>query len=316
VSLVPRERAKKTTNNTGVGIEVTKRIARKGISALVGIKTTLSALPAFTKALEDRLVELESQQGGCPNSQSRRRWEDEAETMKSSLLLGLGGGPASETSKAQRHHLLRAIVLAMKNPLLMSVYEAVTATFTNSTTSSHRSAHAMRHEECFALRAEETSMIGVVRKAFLSNVDDIYVRADQYAEVYGFYVSVRYSVSRGYYLAVPEETNNLPSIFIHPSKNGRFIHCTTEEIASLNIRAQDNYQDLLFMTDAKIQEVLDVARSHYDALASLSDAIAILDMCHGKGALFLAKTGQKGDGANLTSSCLLYLMKVLRTAYL
>ena len=34
------------------------------------------------------------------------------------------------------------------------------------------------------------------------------------------------------------------------------------------------------MTDEKIQETLSVARSHYDALASLSDAIALLDMCH------------------------------------
>lgn len=34
------------------------------------------------------------------------------------------------------------------------------------------------------------------------------------------------------------------------------------------------------MTHDRIQEVLDVARSRYDNLASLSDAIALLDMCH------------------------------------
>lgn len=34
------------------------------------------------------------------------------------------------------------------------------------------------------------------------------------------------------------------------------------------------------MTHDRIQEVLDVARSYYDTLASLSDAIALLDMCH------------------------------------
>lgn len=34
------------------------------------------------------------------------------------------------------------------------------------------------------------------------------------------------------------------------------------------------------MTHERIQEVLDIARSKYDALASLSDAIALLDMCH------------------------------------
>ena len=34
------------------------------------------------------------------------------------------------------------------------------------------------------------------------------------------------------------------------------------------------------MTHNKIQEVIDIARSRYDSLASLSDAIALLDMCH------------------------------------
>ena len=54
-----------------------------------------------------------------------------------------------------------------------------------------------------------------------------------------------------------------------------------EDVHSLNIRAQDNVQDLLLMTHERIHEVLDVARSKYDALASLSDAIALLDLCHG-----------------------------------
>ncbi len=34
------------------------------------------------------------------------------------------------------------------------------------------------------------------------------------------------------------------------------------------------------MTHSRIQEVLEVARANYDSLASLSDALALLDMCH------------------------------------
>jgi DNA mismatch repair protein MSH4 len=34
------------------------------------------------------------------------------------------------------------------------------------------------------------------------------------------------------------------------------------------------------MTHERIQEALAVARENYDSLASLSDAIALLDMCH------------------------------------
>lgn len=49
---------------------------------------------------------------------------------------------------------------------------------------------------------------------------------------------------------------------------------------SLNSRAQENVQDLLLMTHGRIQEVLQVARDNYDSMASLADAIALLDMCH------------------------------------
>ena len=120
------------------------------------------------------------------------------------------------------------------------------------------------------------------QKAFLSNVDDIYKKADDYAEVHGIsHVAVKFSTARGYYLSLPMEmASNLPNEFIQPTKSGKFIHCSTEEVQSLNIRAQDNIQDLLMMTHERIQEVLDVARSKYDALARLSDAVALLDLCH------------------------------------
>lgn len=39
-------------------------------------------------------------------------------------------------------------------------------------------------------------------------------------------------------------------------------------------------QDLLLMTEVRIQDALQVARDNYDCIASLSDAIALLDMCH------------------------------------
>jgi len=116
----------------------------------------------------------------------------------------------------------------------------------------------------------------------LSNVDDIYKKADEYAEVHGIsHVAVKYSTARGYYLSLPlEMAPNLPNDFIQPSKSGRFIFCTTEEVQSFNTRSQDNIQDLLLLTHERIQEILDVARSKYDALARLSDAIALLDLCH------------------------------------
>ena len=93
----------------------------------------------------------------------------------------------------------------MKRPALSSVLSVVKDIFMESTTYSKNS-HAMRHQECFALRPNTDGMMGILRKVFLENVDDIYRyiyrSADKYAETYDITVQ----------------------IFIQPVKNGRFIH--------------------------------------------------------------------------------------------
>lgn len=269
IAVVPRL-ARRPKNGTSEAPVVTSRMASKGISALVCIKSTLNALPSLSTVLNDHLQSIE------PNEISDTA---SAITGRSSLLVGLGGGPIS-TPILYRHQLLRAIIQAVSQPELDEVCKRVSDIFTESTSFS-RNANAMRHQECFALKSAEDGMMDILRKAFLANVDDIYKKADEYAEVHGIHVSVRYSRARGYYLSIPASLSpELPNVFIQPAKCGKHIHCTTEEVHSLNIRAQDNVNDLLLMTHERIHEILDVARSKYDALATMSDAIALLDLCH------------------------------------
>lgn len=273
VAIVPRHSNAKGDKKSAM----TARLASKGISALVYIKSTLTAVPVLSKCLSDHLNELGRKEGAHQSEPIN----DTATTItgRTSLLIGLGGGKAS-TEVLTRHHLLQAIIYAMSQPELGEVCDSISAIFTDSTTFS-RNANAMRHQECFALKSGDDGMMDILRKAFLANVDDIYKKADEYAEVYGFHISVRYSTARGYYLAIPSETSSsLPDLFIQPTLRGKYIFCTTEEVHSLNIRSQDNVNDLLLMTRDRIQEVLDFARSKYDALASLSDAVALLDLCH------------------------------------
>ena len=272
IMLVPRKGQRNASNVDGNFVN--ERTASKGISALVYIKSTLQALPSFAAILQNHLQTIKSTQ---QNDRTARE-DYTVVTDRSSILVGLGGGVTHVS--LYRHHLLNAIIYAMTQPALTTVLKAISDTFTETTTFT-RNNNAMRHQECFALKCEEDGMMSVLRKAFLANVDDIYRKADEYAEVFGLSVSVRYSSSRGYYLAVPADVGtDLPIVFLQPAKSGRFINCTTEEINSLNTRAQDNVHDLLLMTHDRIQEVMSVAREHYDAIATLCDSVALLDMCH------------------------------------
>jgi len=298
VALAPQSRSK--MESTGGVVEVTKKAARKGIVGLISIKTTLAMLPAFARALEDRLEELEREQGR-QYQHGQSQGKDDVSTLKSNLLIGLGGGSRSEAPDLQHNHLLRAIVIIMKSSALTEIYDAIAATIRGSTTSENRNKqHEKNQEECFALNSPDNSLMDVVRKAYLVNVDEVYIHADEYSSKHGFHVAVRHSSARGYFYSVPDGTS-LPAEFIQPTRSGRCITFTTIELMSLNNRINDNVQDLLIMTDCKIQEVLDLARSKYDALAALSDAIALLDMCHSFADCVVQKSSRPWSRPTLTS---------------
>ena len=294
VALVPRSKSISSSSNgalfgNGEGRGVTARVASRGISALVCIKSTLSVIPSFAHVLEVQLKEMGEREGvtvggmggmggdnkngsggeSAGNSTREQRprssHDDESTTVVdsdrsdadaadslsgggsttdkhdatmtkcSSLDIGLGTSASSTNNQFSQscmkthHQLLRAILIAMKQPALTRVLNAVTDIFTESTAYSKNS-HAMRHQECFALKPNTDGMMDILRKAFLANVDDIYRLADEYAETYDISVQVKETTARGYYLSVSADLGlDLPQIFIMPVKNGRFIHCTTEE---------------------------------------------------------------------------------------
>ena len=137
-----------------------------------------------------------------------------------------------DSEENSHHQLLRAIMMAMKQSALKEILDLVLDIFTESTTYS-RNSHAMRHQECFALKPNTDGTMDVLRKAFLANVDDIYRLADEYAETHGFTVAVKETAARGYYLFIPvtQAGTDLPNAFIQPVKSGKYYNCTTEEVS-------------------------------------------------------------------------------------
>ena len=254
MALVPRRRdnnlrgggqngGKSSFFGNGEKRKVTARMASRGISALVCIKSTLKVIPNFARVLDMQLQELDqrgksskqrkvsiqtenTESSNVPEQESGAIENDDSDSISqsnssvteetsiedeqanetgstrvsskdSNLLLGLGGASSSATKESeQRHELLRVISRTMKQPQLKEILDAVLDIFTESTTYS-RNSHAMRHQECFALKPNTDGMMDVLRKAFLANVDDIYRLADEYAEKFGFTVTVKETTARG-----------------------------------------------------------------------------------------------------------------------
>ena len=180
---------------TGKSNAANARIASKGISALVCIKSTLAFIPVLASILKNHMERIENESKSRDTEAQRKQQQqqqqnnrerieeneqearDEASiaTAKTSLLIGLGVGkghgsnasigsyPSSDSS-SKDHQLLRAIIFALRQPELCIVRNAIDEAFTEST-SYTRNANAMKHQECFALKSsDDNGMMDVLRK--------------------------------------------------------------------------------------------------------------------------------------------------------
>ena len=134
---------------------ITARIASRGISALVCIKSILSIIPSFANILSSS-VQQNANISKQSNSQSKDMSDDEEESERDdddpscskeescslSRESDIFTNPTSSLSSAlddimsdkNPEQLLRAILLTFRQPNLMEVLEAVQEVFTESTT--------------------------------------------------------------------------------------------------------------------------------------------------------------------------------------
>ena len=164
------------------------RDASKGISALIGIKSTLASVRVLATILKRHLDRITAKSNTKAQQQqnhdkdvptvSQENQEailDEATiaTAKTSLLVGLGVGKGhgastscsnSSSNPNTQNQLLRAIIFALTQPELKIIRETIEGAFTESTTFT-RNTNAMKHQECFALKSsEDNGLMDVLRK--------------------------------------------------------------------------------------------------------------------------------------------------------
>lgn len=157
--------------------------------------------------------------------------------------------------------------------LLISIDHTIT-----ESTSYTKNAHEMRHQECFAIHSGVNGLLDVARTTFQQSVEDMYLLAEQYEHQHQVTVKVCFNASRGYHLSVPSNMNPLPEGFMQAVLNKRTISCTTAEVQSLADRAQEAITQALTITQELIQELLGVAHAALDALFTLTDSVALLDV--------------------------------------
>lgn len=93
-----------------------------------------------------------------------------------------------------------------------------------------------------------------------------------------------FSVKRGYHLRVPREhatPSRLGSLLIRPAFHKKTVDCTTEELASLNLKQDQATREALRRTEVHLEDVRGKVRTALPALYAISEAIALLDILQG-----------------------------------
>ncbi|CAH0476362.1 unnamed protein product [Peronospora belbahrii] len=141
-----------------------------------------------------------------------------------------------------------------------------------------RLAAQKRIQECFAVRAGVDGMLDVARRTYLDTIEKIHEVIHTYKENLGIPIRLSYTSRRGYHLAVPANTKDLPASFIERVTMKTVICCSTRPLASLNARLNEALTAVYKLSNDVIQQLLDKIRPRSSTMHAMVESIALLDM--------------------------------------
>ncbi|KAK8969261.1 DNA mismatch repair protein MSH4 [Platanthera guangdongensis] len=136
-------------------------------------------------------------------------------------------------------------------------------------------------QQCFAIKAGVDGLLDVARRSFCDTSEAIYELANKYREEFNLpKLKIIFNNRQGFYFSIPLKDINgkLPDKFIKVMKNGKNIHCSSFELASLNVRNKSAAAECFMRTEMCLEDLIDAIREHISLLTLLAEVICLLDM--------------------------------------
>ncbi|OQV08984.1 Mut domain-containing protein isoform 2 [Cladophialophora immunda] len=142
----------------------------------------------------------------------------------------------------------------------------------------------LRNQRVYGIQAGVNSFLDVARQAYKelnADVNDMFNLLKEETEIP---IELKYDSDRQYYLRFPaSETkdNPIPNTFINIYKKNKYIECQTLDLIKMNQKIKDAHNEVICLSDATVQELIDEVRSTIHPLFKISESIAMLDMLAG-----------------------------------
>ncbi|KAI6707368.1 hypothetical protein NL676_010330 [Syzygium grande] len=138
-----------------------------------------------------------------------------------------------------------------------------------------------RTQQCFAVKAGIDGLLDIARRSFCDTSEAIHNLATKYREEFRLpNLKLPFNNRQGFYFSIPQKDiqGKLPSKFIQVVKHGNNIHCSTLELASLNMRNKSAAAECFIRTEICLEELLDAIRENVSVLTLLAEVLCLLDM--------------------------------------
>ncbi|KAH8521304.1 hypothetical protein H0E87_002379 [Populus deltoides] len=138
-----------------------------------------------------------------------------------------------------------------------------------------------RTQQCFAVKAGIDGLLDIARRTFCDTSEVIHNLANKYREEFKLpNLKLPFNNRQGFYFSIPQKDvqGKLPSKFIQVLKHGNNIHCSTLELASLNVRNKSAAAECYIRTEVCLEALLNSIREDASALTLLAEVLCLLDM--------------------------------------
>ncbi|XP_010055480.2 DNA mismatch repair protein MSH4 [Eucalyptus grandis] len=138
-----------------------------------------------------------------------------------------------------------------------------------------------RTQQCFAVKTGIDGLLDIARRSFCNTSEAIHNLATKYREEFKLpNLKLPFNNRQGFYFSIPQKDiqGKLPSKFIQVVKHGNNIHCSTLELASLNVRNKSAAAECFIRTEICLEVLLDAIRENVSVLTLLAEVLCLLDM--------------------------------------
>ncbi|KAM3434839.1 hypothetical protein MY4824_005169 [Beauveria thailandica] len=144
-----------------------------------------------------------------------------------------------------------------------------------------KSALDLRNQRTFAVRSGISGVLDVSRQAYKELTEEIHNYVEQLNEKFSITAKLKFDNGRKYWLKLSIGDYNSvdpPGFFINVAKKRGAIECQTLDLAKLNMRLSDTSNEVVFRSDAIIEQLIATLQSDASHLFKMCESVGLVDM--------------------------------------